>query len=165
IYSLAALLPLLPWCRRFELRAQLTVQGRTGTFVLASGDPILPGPPPRGEASALERAFVRDCARAGDAWTVVHEPAPVQLGEAVVFPDFALRQRRSGRAVLVELAGFWPQEYLAKKVQLLAAAENLLLCVPARRAAELPAHPRLLPFTRRVDVGAVLVAAAALLRA
>ncbi|MCA8964673.1 MAG: DUF790 family protein, partial [Planctomycetes bacterium] len=44
VRGLASLVALLPWARRFTLRASCELQGARGDLVIATGDPILPGP-------------------------------------------------------------------------------------------------------------------------
>jgi predicted nuclease of restriction endonuclease-like RecB superfamily len=157
--ALASLLPLLPWARRFEMRAHCRPPGGDGTLVVATGDPILPGSEPRAYDSALERAFARDFAAAAADWQLLREPVPVRVGDALAFPDFELRHRPSGRCWLLEIAGLRDVAALPAKAALLAAVPRLVLCLPRRLLpAGLAAHPRVVPFTTRVAVVGVLAA-------
>lgn len=160
--GLASLVPLLPWCRRFRLQAMVRVGGSTGRVVVASGDPLPAGPEPQACHSAVERDFARSFRRATAEWELVREPAPLQVGQALHFPDFELRHRQDGRAVLLEIVGFWTPGYLARKLALAAAAgSRLLLCVDERlacAATQLP--PSAIPFRGRVPVAPVLAALA-----
>lgn len=163
--ALAALLPVLAWCHRFELHADCVLRSGRFTVRLASGDPILPGREPRVYDSRLEERFARDFRRAAIGWDVIREPEPIAIGSkgALLFPDFALVNRSLGRRWLLEIVGFWTPEYVARKLEAYRAARlsNLVLCIDeARRCAAqgaLPTeHERVLFFRRRIDPRAVL---------
>jgi hypothetical protein len=150
--------PALPWCEWFLLQASVEVQGQHGTFAVATGDPLPAGPEPRPFDSAGERELQRDFVRTAPDWELLREPEAVSVGASLHFPDFAVRHRRSGWSVLLELAGFWTPDYLRRKLALLAAlGERLILCVDERLGSgALPAgvlrfHGRL----RAADVLAV----------
>ncbi len=155
--SLAALVPLLPWTRRYQLRAHCTVRGCTGLFVLSTGDAILPGTEPRHFDSALERDFAHAFAAAAPDWDLLREPVPVVVAGGLAFPDFELRHRASGGRWLLELAGLRERAALAGKLALLANEPRYMLCLP-RRLVPLAwaGHPRLVPFERRARVQDVL---------
>jgi predicted nuclease of restriction endonuclease-like RecB superfamily len=159
--ALGELLPLLAWCARFRLRANCTVRGQALTLELGSNDPILPGKEPRCYDSKLEERFAADFRRIASEWDVVREPEPVQAGDALIFPDFALQHRRDGRRWLLEIVGFWTPEYVARKLALLRAARlaNLIVCIDeARNCAQgdLAPSSRVVRFRRRIDAGHVL---------
>jgi predicted nuclease of restriction endonuclease-like RecB superfamily len=156
--GLAAIVPVLPWARRFELRARCRLGELAGTFVLTSHDPILPGPEPRTFDSRLERRFARDLRALSPDWELLREPVPLLLGGGrMVFPDFLLRHRGHGSAWLVEIAGLRDRGALDDKLAVLAAEPRFLLCLPAALVpAGFETHPRVLPFGRRVDAAALL---------
>jgi predicted nuclease of restriction endonuclease-like RecB superfamily len=161
--SLAALVCLLPWSRRYRLRARCAVLGLEGTFVLTTGDPILPGPEPRRFDSKLERDFARDFATAAPDWDLLREPVPVAIAGGLAFPDFELRKRASPGRWLLEIAGLRDPSALAGRLALLAAEPRYVLCVPRRLVpVEWTGHPRLVPFSRRVAVPDVLARVGAL---
>lgn len=154
---LAALLGALPWARHFTLRAQCRGPAHTGTFVLASGDEILPGPEPRAFDSQLERNFAHAFATEAPDWELVHEPAPLRCGDQLAFPDFLVRRRGVAHGFWLEIAGLRDPAALPGKLALLAHEPRYLLCLPrAHVPAERLGHPRLVPFTRRVAVADVL---------
>ncbi|MBK8096231.1 MAG: DUF790 family protein [Planctomycetes bacterium] len=158
---LAALLPLLPWTREFELRAVCTLPAgpgdRTGVLVLSTGDPLLPGPEPVPFDSRLERDFAAAFTAMAPDWQVVREPWPLQVGAGLAFPDFELCHPATGRRVLLEIAGLRDKAALPAKLALLDRAPTLLLCLPRSAiTTEQLADPRIMPFGRRVDAAAVL---------
>lgn len=148
---LASVLPVLPWARRFELRAACRWRGQRATVVLSSLDALPVGAAPvpfdsvleRDVADALTRAFAP---RGGQ---LVREPAPVPCGEQLAFPDFELTVPGGATAWWLEVAGLRDPSTLPGKLQLLANLPNYVLCVPrARCRAEWIAHPRVVPFAR-----------------
>src|SRR5262245_29943443 len=160
--GLAAIVPVLPWVQRYRLQARCRVGEGRGLVVLATGDPILPGPEPRAFDSALERAFARDFAARAPDWQLLREPLPLVVGGRLAFPDFELRHRPSGRRWLCELSGLRDLAALPAKAALLAAVPRLLLCLPRCLVPpELAAHPRVVLFDRRLDARDVLGALAA----
>ncbi|MCA8976839.1 MAG: hypothetical protein KDC98_19105, partial [Planctomycetes bacterium] len=87
------------------------------------------------------------------------EAVPVRLpgSRGLAFPDFELRREGSAERWLCEIAGLRDRAALPAKLLLLDADPRLLLCIAERAIpAALRAHPRLLPFRRRVDVARVL---------
>ena len=84
--ALASILPLLPWCTRFDLEARCMIRGRAVSVHLGPGDPIAGGEPPRAYDSRLEERFARDFARANLDWDLVREPEPVEAGEFLAVP-------------------------------------------------------------------------------
>lgn len=160
--ALASLLPALLWCDRFFLEASCVVRGVTSTLRLATGAPLLPAEEPARFDSRVEERFARDFARLAPGWDVVREPEPIQAGDALVFPDFALQERAPPRRrVLVEIVGFWTPEYLDKKLARYRAAglPELLLLIDdelACGAGQVPERATVMRYRKRVDAGAVL---------
>lgn len=153
--ALLGLLPVLPWTRRFSLDAWCDCGGEPLRLRLSSLDPLLPGPEPRAFDSALEASLVRDLVRIASGLEVVREPAPLVVGTALAFPDFAVRWP-GGEPWFVEIAGLRDAAALPAKLALLLASERLVLCLPQRVAATLPMHPRVVAFARRVDAAGLL---------
>ena len=162
--ALAELAAILPWTARFHCEVRCVIRGCEELVVLRSGDPLRPGPMPRRHDSKLEAWFAKDFARLAPDWHVLREPAPLRAHDAWVFPDFLLRHRTiAGRECLLEIVGFWTQEYLRKKLAQMRAitAPRLILCIDEARGCspgELPQGTILVPFRRRIDAAAVLAA-------
>lgn len=171
--SLASLLPALAWCDRWILDADCVVAGRPAQFRLSTGAPILPAdPPPKRFDSKVEERFAKDFEKLLAAssknggtrlpWTLVREPRPIVVGDALLFPDFAL-ERPNQEPVFIELVGFWTPAYLDEKLARYRRARiaNLILCVDEDLAAmdgELPENARIVRFRKRVSMGALLAA-------
>lgn len=162
--ALAALVPRVTWCHRFELLARCALRRGSdrATLVIRSGDPIGTGRELARHDSELERRFAADFARAAPDWDLLREPRPVEAGDALIFPDFELIHRRDPeRRWLLEIAGFWTPEYLRAKLSRLRAArlDRLILCIDQNRCCsteDLPVHARVIRYRRRVDPLAVL---------
>lgn len=170
--ALAALAPLLPWCLRWSLLAELDLPDGPALLRLETGAPLWAAREPGRFDSRLEERLARDLtrelARSAPAWDLVREPEPVAAGEGLIFPDFLLQHRHEpARRVWIEVLGFWTPEYLERKLRGLRAAglANLILCVDERRACagpELPAGAQLVRFRGRVPAARVLELACAL---
>lgn len=161
-YALASILPLLHWCERFDLMAHCVLRGRPVNAHLRSGDPLALSEPPRVYDSRLEERFARDFAKANLDWDLVREPEPVEAGETLVFPDFAVIHRRDpSRRFLLEIVGFWTPGYLRNKLDHLRRIPRapLILCIDQTLncgADELPSHASIIWFKKRIDPRAVL---------
>jgi hypothetical protein len=151
----------LPWARRFVLRARCRWRGVESRFVLSSLDALAPGAPPAAFDSELERELAAALVREWGGWEVQREPAPLPLGERLLFPDFAMWPSGSTHSDAVwwlELAGLRDPAALPDKVALLHAVPRYVLCVPdAKCPDELRGHARVVVF-RRGRVGDVAVA-------
>ena len=160
--ALASLLPLLPWCGRFELIARCMLRGRAICVRLRPGDPVGGGTPPRVYDSRLEERFARDFARANLDWDLVREPEPVEAGGTLIFPDFAVVHRRDPlKRFLLEIVGFWTPEYLREKLDRLREMPRapLVLCIDRGlncSTGELPRHARIVWYEKRIDPRDVL---------
>ncbi len=154
---LAAMVPVLPWARRYVLRATCRWRGAAGTFVLSSLDELMPGAAPAAFDSQLERELAAALVRELPEWDVTREPASLPRGDRLAFPDFALQRRCGGGAAWwLEVAGLRDPAALAGKLELLRAEERYLLCVPRRWCpAALAAEPRVCAFAGRADVGSM----------
>lgn len=160
--ALGGLVPALAWCGAFRLRAEVALRGGPALLRLCAGDPIAPSEEPRRYDSRLEERFAREIGRLAPDWDIVREPEPVVAGEALVFPDFALRHRGGPEPRwLVEIVGFWTPDYLARKLARYRAAalRHLILCIDEERRCaegELPPGARVVWFRKRIDPRAVL---------
>lgn len=153
--ALAAIVPLLPWARRYRLEAVCDLGHARGVFVAATGDPLLPGDEPRRYDSRLERWFVQDLLRAAPECRVVREPAPIVTSCGLAFPDFAV-EAPSREPWLCEIAGLRDPAALPAKLALLEHP-RLLLCLPERAVpAAWRGHPRVVGYGRRVPAADVL---------
>lgn len=160
--ALGELVPLLAWCPRFRLRAECVFPERRLSLQLAPGDPIFPASAPRRYDSRIEERFAREFRRLAPAWDVVREPEPISVGGTLIFPDFALQDRSDpARRWLLEIAGFWTPDYVARKLAVYRRARlsNLILCLDEGRNcadADLPPEAQVVRFRRRVDATAIL---------
>jgi uncharacterized protein len=162
--ALAALVPRLTACSRFELVASCVLSRgkRVWTVLVRSGDPIAESRDLARAGSQAEARFAADFSRIAPDWELIGEPAPFAAEDAVLFPDFELAHRRDpARRWLLEIAGFWTRDYLDRKLERLRTAkmDRLILCVDEQKRCgreEAPEHPQLLCYRRRIDAAAVL---------
>lgn len=165
--ALSSLVPYLGSCERFALRASCAL-GRSRYYhelCLGDADPIGAGleQPPLRE-SPIERRFLRDFRRALPDWTIVAEPSPIEIGDALFFPDFELYPTaHPEQRWLLEIAGYWTREYVEQRLRRLrdAGYERLLLCVDETKACAsdgLAPHARVVLHRGRIDPHAVWAA-------
>jgi hypothetical protein len=163
--AMAGWLPVVVRAPGWRLEAVCRLR-RAGRRVLCAGhgDPVCAAAtrPLRPFDSELERRFARDLSRvAGDRFDVLREADPVQLDDGrVVCPDFTLVGRPDGAPrIQVEIVGFWTPGYLARKLALLRALPEWVVCIDeslaAGRELELPAGP-IFRFRRRIAAEAFL---------
>jgi uncharacterized protein len=162
--ALASLVPRAAWCNRFEIEAACLL-GRgahTTKLIVRTGDPIGAGRELRRHDSRVEERFFKDFRRAAPEWDVIREPRPLEAAGTLLFPDFELVHRRDPeRRWLLEIIGFWTQQYLDEKLRRLRAAgfDRLILCIDESRCCsegDLPANAKIIRFQKRIDPRAVL---------
>jgi hypothetical protein len=165
-HALAAMVPQLAWCDRFELQAKCVLAPGDGTLELRRGDPIFPAEEPRRYDSKLEERFARDFTRAAPRWRLIREPHPVQAGTRLIYPDFLLVHREDAeRSWTLEIVGFWTADYLRTKLGAYRRARlpRLILCVDQERQCseeDFPSHARVVRYRRRIRPEDVLEAIA-----
>ncbi len=164
---LGDIVPLLAWCDRFWLDADCAVGrgqspiGSAGSLRLRTGAPIMPSSQPKHFDSLLEERFAKDFCRATRDWSLVREPEPLPLGNALLFPDFVARDRHSDLECFIEIVGFWTPDYIERKLRQYrqVKVQNLILCVEELSNCSdvaMPPGVAVIPFRRRIKVAAVL---------
>jgi predicted nuclease of restriction endonuclease-like RecB superfamily len=87
-------------------------------------------------------------AKANLDWDLIREPEPVEAGDALIFPEFAVVHRRDrSTRFLLEIVGFWTSDYLQEKLDRLRRmpCDPLVLCIDRGlncSQEELPSHAR-----------------------
>jgi predicted nuclease of restriction endonuclease-like RecB superfamily len=143
--ALGALVPLLVDHPRFEL--DIHCDYASGPHTRRVVPPVLLPPfTSRLKPSPADR-LAKDLALREH--IVDRDPAPLTVGEQVLFPDLSIDF--AGVRWFVEVVGFSTADYLADKLALYRAANaHVILCVDSKRSSP-EEHPRVLPFTRRID--------------
>ncbi len=145
--SLAKVLPTIVSAESWEIRANIIRLGEFGKRILRLmlnseevGDMIRPGSPsvhvePSFD-SLVERRFYQDFAALESEWKLSREPEPLIVGNEVFIPDFSFE--RNGIRVFMEIAGFWTEKYLKRKIRKLRQLKgvDILVVVDERLACE-----------------------------
>lgn len=159
--ALTSLVMRLAWCARAHADADCEIEGVEHRLRIHHDDPLRVGREPLRFDSQVEARFARELAREAPNWDVVREPAPIEVGGRLVFPDFALVHRRDPRRrFLLEIVGFWTTEYLTQKLAALraVAGSRFIVCANEKlgvgREHHLPGS-RVLTYRRWVDAGEV----------
>jgi predicted nuclease of restriction endonuclease-like RecB superfamily len=141
--ALARFLPALVACREWRMHA--VVQSRFGSWKmgldLSSKDGLTSHlPAPEEFDSQLERDFAEKWGpEPREGWQLIREGEVLYSGQKVFVPDFVFRHA-DGRAVLMEIVGFWTPEYLEAKAATLRefARYPILLAVAEPLRQRLP---------------------------
>jgi predicted nuclease of restriction endonuclease-like RecB superfamily len=168
--ALGNLFPFLARCPKFEARALLATPKGETQLILRSGDPFLPNIPATEFDSQVEQAFAKDFLNVAPAWDLLREPKPIACGKSIIFPDFALIHRATGKSYLLEIIGFWTEAYLNKKLAMLRQAKigSLILCINRNlncAEANFPDSALVIPYGRKICAKDVLVLVEGLLAA
>ncbi|MEZ4329270.1 MAG: DUF790 family protein [Polyangiales bacterium] len=162
--ALSSIVPRLAWCRGFALEAHLHVGGQRTAVQIREGDPIRPSRRPAPFDSKLEARFARDFTREAADYELVREPAAIEVDAHLVFPDFAVVHRTDAeRHGLVEIVGFYTQDYLSRKLAQMRneRLSRLVLCIDESLQvsdSDLPRHAQVVRFKKRVSVMDVIQA-------
>jgi predicted nuclease of restriction endonuclease-like RecB superfamily len=126
-------------CRGWELRANvMTPWGASAELRVNAEDGYRSHvPAPDLFDSQVEHQFFEDWGSAREGWKLLRDAGILQHGQTTFVPDFRL-VHEDGRAVYLEIVGFWTPEYLAAKRQTLVVfkGHRILLAVPKRTAKE-----------------------------
>lgn len=108
--QLALFLPAVLQCRDFELDAELRwgPQRKPKLFHLASGDGLTwPFPAAGGYVPPEMTMFAELFRKKATEWEITEETDVLPLGDGFWVPDYRLIHRATGRAVFLEVLGFW----------------------------------------------------------
>jgi len=138
--ALAALLPALTRCQRFELEASCVMGPRQRALRLSvsSSDPIRTPEVQVTSASRVRERFVRDFRKAAPHWELNVVSPCTRANGTITFADFELVHRSDpGRRWQLEVLGFWTQEHLRQRLSRAAASgARTLLCIDETRACD-----------------------------
>ncbi|MCO6459297.1 MAG: DUF790 family protein [Pirellulaceae bacterium] len=168
--AMARFLPALLACRDWRMQARIPARRGDWTWRLrlTSQDGLHSHlPSPDEFDSTVECQFAEQWgADPREGWTLERESELLHCGQKVFVPDFVLRHQ-DGRAVLLEVVGFWTPEYLQAKLQTLELfrSHSILLAVDQqpRAAADYlgklsRAAAAVIPYKTRLKVQDVLAA-------
>ncbi|MDQ3231599.1 MAG: DUF790 family protein [Pseudobdellovibrionaceae bacterium] len=152
---LTEIVPFLPNCDRFSLRAFVPEGEHLRIWSIESGDPIRPAETKKFD-SQIERKFSREFPKAAPDFDLIREPQAVMADGRYIFPDFAIQHRTNvDKSWLLEIVGYWTHTYLQKKIENLyrAKIDNLIICVSRKLGCsdEWPKDARLVFFDRWID--------------
>jgi hypothetical protein len=165
--QLAGFLPTLLHCKAFDLRAEVLwgTQKKPKTFQLAATDGLRSHAPDFGMHTPRELdALLANLRDQDTGWHLDADPHPVPVSGATWVPDFTLT--RDGKAVHVELLGFWRKldvEEHYKRLKRSVPGRFVLVVSEAYRAdeaGEFAAGPEVYRF-KRTPVAAEVVRVAA----
>jgi predicted nuclease of restriction endonuclease-like RecB superfamily len=154
--ALASLLSYAARSPSFELCATCEPRGRGRcTLRITGASPIFAENAPTAFDSRARTRLLRDLAQLGPELRLVAEPAPVSVGDELLFPDFELLDPRNPTPYRFELVGFWTPPHLSRRLAQLRAAgeERYVLCVDETRGcgdAEPPEAPGVLRYRTRL---------------
>jgi predicted nuclease of restriction endonuclease-like RecB superfamily len=132
--QLAMFLPAVLLCGQFELKAELRwgPQKKPKTFLVTHKDKLVSHAPDSGMWTPPElKLFVDSFRKRIGEWDLREETEVYPLGGGYWVPDFRLVQKASGKAVLLEVLGFWRKSSAEKHLHHLRryAKEPFLLAV------------------------------------
>lgn len=121
--AIASFLPALTATPAWKLEATCLIAGERRLLRVDASAPVARAHSlPHAHDSNVERALDRQLRKLGSSWTLAREAEPIQVGSRIFFPDFSLR--RGSASVLIEVVGYYTQEYLAAKLEMLRALRD-----------------------------------------
>ncbi|MWV64530.1 DUF790 family protein [Halorubrum sp. JWXQ-INN 858] len=116
----------------WRLSATVDDRGRERSLTLSGDDVTVPGVAPVVEPSfdsGVEADFAGRFRTLDLDWSLVREPEPLETGTRVMIPDFAFDYAHADFRLFFEVMGFWTPAYVEKKLDQLAAVEDVDLLV------------------------------------
>jgi len=151
--AFAKLIPYILRAKKWYLRAEIIDSDRV--YFLEIDDRLKDIFPDKEEKidydSSLEEEFARKLRMLG--YNVLREPDVVKAGKYAFIPDFAIDVE--GERVYVEIAGFWTEEYLRKKLEKIRKADVPLIVIAREDFGEGEVE-NVIKFGRRIPYGEVL---------
>ena len=139
--NFARFLPALLACAGWEMTATIQTPWQArATLKLSDRDGFTSHlPTPEDFDSAVEESFAGKFGPEQAGWRLCREGTILHDRQAAFVPDFVFRHA-DGTEVLMEIVGFWTNEYLAKKRQTLRrfADKRILLALPEKSLRERP---------------------------
>jgi predicted nuclease of restriction endonuclease-like RecB superfamily len=115
--QLALFLPTVLLCKDFEVKAELRwgTQKKPKTFLLSHKDKLVSHAADSGTWVPVElKLFVEAFRKRQANWELAEEAEVYPLGNTYWAPDFRLIHKETGKAVLLEVLGFWRKASAAK---------------------------------------------------
>ncbi|MDR7419609.1 MAG: DUF790 family protein [Armatimonadota bacterium] len=137
----ARFLAALVQARGWHLEAEVVLRRgwRPVTFALTDAHGLRSRvPAPELFDSAIEETLARKFGPARNGWRLARETMILQVGEALIVPDF-LFTHEDGTEVALEIVGYWTPEYVAEKLAKLERVRGTHLVVAVRKALALRA--------------------------
>lgn len=160
--SMATFLPALLSCRDWEMEATIRMnRGGWKKTLLLNDKKKLQGylPEPEEFDSSVEAGLWKKWGgQTRDGWTLSRESEILCNNQKVFIPDFRLKHE-DGRTVLLEIVGFWTEQYLADKLATLDLfkEQRILLAVTEEIAEKLPpGHNKIMTFKSAVKLEPLL---------
>jgi predicted nuclease of restriction endonuclease-like RecB superfamily len=157
-------IPLLFWNYKFNLRASCNWQDGNRLYLnIDSNMPLKPANPPLDFDSKLESQFYFNFLALTTEWHLLREPEAFEAENRLFFPDFDGRHLQSGFSVLLEVIGYWGDQYIQKKIEEaeLLKDRHFVFCVADKYKSNFkcpsPKH-RIVPFKRKINPKEVLAA-------
>ncbi|MFW6382941.1 MAG: DUF790 family protein, partial [Haloferacaceae archaeon] len=152
----ARLLRTVAGTAEWRLEATIDDRGTERELVLTDTDVSVPGVDPVTEVtydSGVEADFATRFESLDLDWDLLREPDAVEAGEHVVIPDFAFDWKHGEFRVYFEIMGFWTPEYVAKKLDRLAAVDDVEMLVAVDESLGLAEQSSAANRTASGDVG------------
>lgn len=141
---LPALLHTTKWSLEARLHTRVNGEPTEANFTLDSSTTVTSHYPPGKQFdSLLESGFSTAFAKLDTPWRLEREVELVDLGGTVMIPDFRL-VHPDGRAVLLEIVGYWRPEYLRRKFDKIARSKRKDLVIAVSERLNLDASAKTL---------------------
>ena len=130
--AFARLLSTVARAPEWRLSATVDDRGTERELELETGDVLPPTGEPIAEPtydSGVEADFAARFEALDRPWTLRREPEPLEVETSVMIPDFAFDYDHAPFRVFFEVMGFWTPSYVDKKLDQLAAVEDVELVV------------------------------------
>jgi predicted nuclease of restriction endonuclease-like RecB superfamily len=135
--GLLSVFSVLAWDHTFDAWLLLVQKdGQHKTLKICHFDGMKCSKKPRGFDSKVEKSFFTDFQLLGSDWIIEREQNYISTSDSGIFPDFSLKNKFTGEVILLEIIGFWTEEYLNQKFSKLEQMnrKDFILCIDRKHS-------------------------------
>ncbi len=132
-------IPILFWSYKFKLKAKCKfLDSQYSDLFIDSSMQLKPANPPKNFDRLLEEKFYKEFSQLNPAYSIWREAEPFKLEDRLFFPDFTIEGGDLVSPIVIEIVGYWGDEYIQKKIEEIHTLKNrkCIFCINSKYKIE-----------------------------